>query len=90
MPARATSSERNGRFIPDRPGVILPQVPGGSVQTNSVVNNVNATVDGSRAGSPEQNDDLARKIGVQVRNEMGAVATMTIRKQMLPGGMLKS
>jgi hypothetical protein len=62
-----------------------PLSAGGNFQTN----NITVTVNGS-AGSPEQNSDLAERIGKQMRTEMEAVATMAMRKQMRPGGMFNA
>jgi lambda family phage tail tape measure protein len=47
------------------------------------------TVNGS-AGTPEQNDDLARKMAREMENSMRGAVQTELRKQMRPGNMLNS
>jgi tape measure domain-containing protein len=57
---------------------------GGVAQTN----NLAITVNGS-SGTPEQNDDLTRKIATAMSNRMEQMVTSGIAKQMRNGGLLK-
>ncbi|NYZ17209.1 phage tail tape measure protein [Azospirillum sp. RWY-5-1] len=58
----------------------------GSQQFNQTVN---ITVAGS-AGTPEQNRDLADQIGRQLHDEMRGLVLQEMRREMRPGGMLRS
>lgn len=48
---------------------------------------VNVTVNGN-GGTPEQNNDLADRVGRQVRDELRGLMAEELRQQMRPGGML--
>lgn len=71
----------------------VPSVPRGSmgVAGANIVNapTVNVKVDGS-GGTPEQNNDLADKIGKTVQKQIEAAMTRTIRQQLRPGGILQN
>ncbi|WP_199489452.1 hypothetical protein [Pseudotabrizicola alkalilacus] len=55
----------------------------------TVTINAPVSVQGS-SGSPEQNNDLARKIASQMENSMKLVFANELRKQMRPGAMLNN
>jgi len=57
---------------------------GGGQQINQ---SVNVTVNGN-GGDPAQNQDLAARIGRQVKEEMRGMVGQEIRQQMRPGGMM--
>lgn len=73
------------------PALAAPAVPsaadavGGGAQSLTVTNQI--TVNGS-AGTPEQNDDLASRIGKQVEQTMRGVAVDEMRRALRTGGML--
>lgn len=74
-------------------GVFTPEqmkALGGGSSTNQVITlapsiNVNST-----GGKPEENQDLADKIGQTVQSQMRAMITTELRQQMRPGGLLNS
>ena len=47
----------------------------------AVVQNVTVTVDGSKGGDPQQNQDLADRIGKQVKNELCGLVGQELRNQ---------
>jgi hypothetical protein len=87
-PGRAyvVGEKRPELFVPRTPGTIIPQVPKGGnslAQTNTF--NINVSGGG---GTPDQNQDLANKIGQEVHKAARQMVTKEIRTAMRPGGML--
>lgn len=88
--AYVVGEERPEVFVPKTPGTILPSVPsGGSVTSNSTTINAPVTVNvQGGGGTPEQNQDLADRIGKTVQAQVREIAARELRQQMRPGGML--
>jgi 2-succinyl-5-enolpyruvyl-6-hydroxy-3-cyclohexene-1-carboxylate synthase len=76
-------------IVPRSPGTVIPNHALGSTsnQTIAQTNTFNVTVNGS-AGTPEQNQDLADRMGRQLRDVAAQMVTQQIRTQMRPGGLL--
>jgi hypothetical protein len=75
----------NGGFVGDAPALHQPQLPGAnsaSMQAISILAPI--TVNGS-SGTPEQNDDLAKKMQRQLEVTMRSVVADEMRKQTKPG-----
>lgn len=82
-------------FVPNVPGRIIPNhalAPkalnargrvGGFAQSNVFNVSVNAT-----GGTVAQNDQLAQRIGQELRETAAALVTSELRRQTRPGGML--
>ncbi|PVA06109.1 hypothetical protein [Thalassorhabdomicrobium marinisediminis] len=60
---------------------------GASAATGPITINAPVTVEGS-AGTPEQNDDLAKKMAKEMENSMRRTVVTEIGRQMRPGNML--
>lgn len=91
--AYVVGERRAELFVPNQSGTILPRVPSApaiaGVGPGTTINApINITIEGG-AGSPEQNADLANRIGKQVEAQIRALAAREIRTQMRPGGILR-
>ena len=79
---------KNEAFVPLPDGRSIPVTMrggnAGGVVINSTVN-VNAT-----GGTERQNDDLARRVGQQVKDNLRGLVTDEIRLQMRPGNLLSA
>ncbi|MBN8966125.1 MAG: hypothetical protein J0H89_12275 [Rhizobiales bacterium] len=73
--------------IPKSAGTVIPNhaLAGGNSVTQS--NTFNIRVEGS-AGTPDQNSDLAAKIGQEMQRAAQQLVAKELRTQMRPGGML--
>ncbi|WP_162841847.1 phage tail tip lysozyme [Ancylobacter rudongensis] len=80
VPAPRTSS------LAARPTAMPALVPGAS---GGMTINAPITVNGS-AGTPEQNNDLAKKMAKQMENTMRGVVVDEIRKQQRPGNLFNN
>jgi hypothetical protein len=81
----------DGRTIPvtvAMPKMQAPAIAAGA-QTSVSSPNINVTVNGS-AGAPQQNQDLVDKVGRQMKDQAQALVAQEIRRQMRPGGLIRS
>ncbi|MCF8483838.1 MAG: hypothetical protein K9G71_01405 [Rhodobacteraceae bacterium] len=87
--ASALRGYSGGGAVGDVPRMHFSASESGKAQSIAQTVTVSApvTVSGS-AGTPDQNDDLARKIASQMENQMKLVFGNELRKQMRPGAML--
>lgn len=68
----------------------MMQAPAITAAAQTIVSapNINVTAFGS-AGTPQQNQDLAEKIGRQMKDQAQALVAHELRRQMRPGGILR-
>lgn len=76
----------DGGLVGERAGLQLG-AQGGSEASNPMVVNAPITINGS-AGTPAQNDDLAKKMAREMEGTMRGIACDEMRRQKRPGNML--
>jgi lambda family phage tail tape measure protein len=81
------AKEGEGVFTKEQMRAMGMKKGGAGGQSVSVTSNVTVNANG---GSPEQNDDLAKKVSKQVENQMRAVIVDELMKQARPGNFLNS
>lgn len=78
-----------GGYVGAAPALRGAQIPTGTASTpvQQIAVNTSIKVEGS-AGTPEQNNDLAKKVGKQMEHTVRGVVVEEMRKQMRPGNIL--
>lgn len=83
--------KRPEAFVPLPDGRTIPvTMRGGQMAapvTSNIVLNTSVNVQGS-AGTPDQNSDLAAKVGREMQGVVGSLVTKEISRQLRPGGLI--
>ncbi|MEQ9447557.1 MAG: tape measure protein [Rhodospirillaceae bacterium] len=87
---RGVPGYSNGGFVSATPSAHATGAPiGGFAQSNIININTPVTVN-AKGGTPEQNEDLARRVAKQLEASQRALVVSEVQKQMRPGNMLNT